>query len=484
MPNLYQLFPINEATLESGTELMERQKTFIHMGDLEDVIPENYILRKIDRSVDFAFFNRMVAGCYSSDSRGRPPVSPEKVLRLLLIAYFYDLSIRAVCREARMHAGYQWFCGFISASEVPEHSTISKLKNEHWAQLGASLWVETLNKVVDRCIEVGLVKGKLLATDGTSVRADASITSYELLQPSRTVEEFAAELETELSVVKEQTDGSNPSARLGVKEVLRQKIKNSTHRSTTDPDALLYRKAKGQETQPRYIGQDTIDLKSRVILATGMYSARTSSEQKAALEQLDRIHNRFDFEITTLCADKLYGSTAMLKEMEQRAVTLHAPLLAKEEPEALPVYQNEARKESLIQKRKEKIHAITLRNTQRQIQQTNAFARSQRLRIRIEHTFAEAKEHHGLRRSRYRTIAKQQEQANLTAMVQNLKRLVSFTGRSRPAAVAFAAFRTELYCARAFLRLITSIFKPVIQLNPVLNMRPGLFWLILQPDCR
>jgi len=451
---------------------MERQKAFMHMGDYEDVIPENYILRKIDRSVDFTFFNRLVTGCYSSDSRGRPPVSPEKVLRLLLIAYFYDLSIRAVCREARMHAGYQWFCGFGASSEVPDHSTISRLKNEHWAKLGAGLWVETLNKVVDRCIEVGLVSGKHLATDGTSVRADASITSYELLQPNRTVEEFAAELETELSV-KEQTDDSNFSARRGEKDFRGQKIKNSTHRSTTDPDALLYRKAKGQETQPRYIGQDTIDLKSRVILATGMYPARTSSEPKAALEQIDHIQDRFALEIKTLSADKLYGSTSMLKEMEQRAVTLHAPLLAKEDPEALPVYQRAARKESLIQKREEKIHAVTLRNTQRQVQKTKAFARSQRLRIRIEHTFAEAKEHHGLRRSRYRTISKQQEQANLTAMVQNLKRLVSFIGRSRPAALALTALKTNLYYFRAFLRPLIPIFQPEICQHHILKIKLG-----------
>lgn len=452
---------------------MERQTTFIHMGDLEDLLPENYILRRIDRSVDFSFFNRLVADCYSSDTRGRPPVSPEKVLRLLLIAYFYDLSIRAVCREARMHVGYQWFCGFISASEVPDHSTISRLKNEHWSQLGTGLWVETLNKVVDRCIEIGLVNGKHLATDGTSVRADASITSYELLQPSRTVEEFAAELETELSVVKEQTEDSNPSPRRGEKDFRGQKIKNSTHRSTTDPDALLYRKAKGQEAQPRYIGQDTIDLTSRVILATGMYTARTSSESKAALEHLDRIKDRFDLEIKTLSADKLYGSTSMLKAMEQRDVILHAPLLAGDEFEALPVYQRAARNESLIRKREEKIHAINLRNTQRQVQKTKAFALSQRLRIRIEHTFAEAKEHHGLRKSRYRTLSKQQEQVNLTAMVQNLKRLVSFIGRSRPAAVALAASRTELHRSQAFLRLFKSILHPVIRLYHVLKIKPG-----------
>jgi transposase len=452
---------------------MERQKTFIHMGDLEDVIPENYILRKIDRAVDFTFFNRLVSDCYSSDSRGRPPVAPEKVLRLLLIAYFYDLSIRAVCREARMHIGYQWFCGFTSSSEVPDHSTISRLKNEHWAQLGAGLWVETLNKVVDRCIEAGLVSGKHLATDGTSVRADASITSYEALTPGRTVEEFASEMETELSV-KEQADDSNTPGLRGEKDFRGQKLNNSTHRSTTDQDALLYRKAKGQEAHPRYIGQDTIDLKSRVILATGMYPARTSSETQAALHQLDLIQQRFRLEIKTLSADKLYGSTSMLRAMENRSVTLHAPLLAGEALEELPLYKRKTRKTTVFHKRSQKAHDIALRNSQRKLQKTKPFILSQRLRVRIEHIFAEAKEHHGLRRSRYRTLSKQQEQANLTAMVQNLKRLVSFSGRKKPAATAFVALKTNLYPCKALLRNLKLVFQPVFRQKLFMNMIPCL----------
>ncbi len=440
---------------------MDRQKTFMLMADYEDVIPKNYILRKIDQAVDLSFFNRLVADCYSSDTRGRPPVAPEKVFRLLLIAYFYNLSIRAVCREARMHQGYQWFCGFISASEVPEHSTISKLKNEHWARLGTSVWVETLNRVVERCIEVGLVSGKHLATDGTSVRANASITSYEPIQPGRTVAEFAAEMEAELALKSETGNPKPPSSPRSEKNFRGERLSNSTHRSTTDPDALLYRKAKGQEAHPRYIGQNTIDLKSRVILATGAFPAKSSSEPEAALEHLDLIRDRFELEVKTLSADKLYGSTSMLRKMQQRAITLHAPLLAGAEPESFPVYQRAARKASLIQKRKEKIHEITLRNSHRELQQTKAFALSQRLRIRIEHIFAEAKEHHGLRRSRYRTLPKQQEQANLTATVQNLKRLVSFIGRNRPAAVALAAVKTDLNLFKTLLGHLNPIFQPV-----------------------
>jgi hypothetical protein len=378
----------------------------------------------------------------------------------LLIAYLNDLSIRAVCKETRLHIGYQWFSGFLLPSEVPDHSTISKLKNEQWSKLGPALWVETLNKIVDRCIEVGLVSGKHLATDGTSVRADASITSYQAIYPKRTVEEFVAEVEAELSVENQEEEKSsgnnspnievanNPPAekekktehpdRRGEKDFHGQKITNETHRSTTDPDAILYRKAKGQEAHPRYIDQNTIDLKSRVVLAAGMYPARTSSETTAALQHLDLIQDRFGIDVKTISADALYGSTPMLRETDKRGVILHAPLLSEEKKEQLPVYKNKTKIPRLLEKRCQKASDINLRNRQREIQKTKAYAISQRLRIRIEHTFAEAKEHHGLRRSRYRTLCKQQEQANLTALVQNIKRLLSFTSRSKAKSMALA----------------------------------------------
>ena len=443
---------------------MDLQRSCFIMTDHEALVPKDYILRKINNAVEFSFFNRLVAPSYSDDPRGRTPTEPEKVLRLLLIAYLNDLSIRAVCKETRLHIGYQWFSGFLLPSEVPDHSTISKLKNEQWSKLGPALWVETLNKIVDRCIEVGLVSGKHLATDGTSVRADASITSYQAIYPKRTVEEFVAEVEAELSVEEQEEEKSsgsnstnievanNPPAekekkteqpdRRSEKDFHGQKITNQTHRSTTDPDALLYRKAKGQEAHPRYIDQNTIDLKSRVILAAGMYPARTSSETTAALQHLDLIQERFGIDVETISADTLYGSTSMARETDKRGVTLHAPLLADEKKEQLPVYKNKTKIPRLLEKRCKKASNINLRNRQREIQKTKAYTLSQRLRIRIEHTFAEAKEHHGLRRSRYRTLCKQQEQANLTALVQNLKRLVSFTSRSKAGAVSMAVNKT------------------------------------------
>ncbi|MEA3386048.1 MAG: transposase [Thermodesulfobacteriota bacterium] len=360
---------------------------------------------------------------------------------------------------------------------------------------------------MDRCIEIGLVSGKHLSTDGTSVKADASITSFEPIYPKRTIEEFAAEIEIELSgekqEVEEPSNNTPPAIRIfdkpssevksdksskrrGEKDFHGQKITNKFHRSTTDPDALLYRKAKGQEAHPRYIGQNTIDTKSRVILATGMYAARTSSETTAAIKHIDHIKDRFGLEVETLAADALYGSTTMLREMDKRDITLHAPLLAGEKKEQPPVYKRNTKDLNLFEKRCQKAKDISLRNQQRDIQKTHPYAISHRLRIRSEHIFAESKEHHGFRNSRYRGLEKQQEQANLTAVVQNLKRIVAFLGRNKAQKIALAKTKQQnisfiSYLSRFFSSLAYNVSLEVLliknlhsvcTISPLKNFKP------------
>ena len=76
-----------------------------------------------------------------------------------------------------MHLGMRWFCGMNLHDPVPDHSTLSKLKNERWAESG--LFQRLFDTVVLQCSEAGLVSGRHLSGDGTQVRADASMQSLE-----------------------------------------------------------------------------------------------------------------------------------------------------------------------------------------------------------------------------------------------------------------------------------------------------------------
>jgi transposase len=88
----------------------EQQRTgsLFYYFRLEDQIPNDHLLRLIDRHIDFSFVRERLRKHYSST--GRPSIDPEVLLRLLLIGYLYGItSERRLLEEVRMHLAYRWF---------------------------------------------------------------------------------------------------------------------------------------------------------------------------------------------------------------------------------------------------------------------------------------------------------------------------------------------------------------------------------------
>ena len=91
-------------------------------------MPENHLLRLIDRYVNLDFVREKLKPFYSDT--GRPSIDPERLLRILLIGYLYGVtSERKLIEELRMHLAWRWFTGLTFDQEVPHHSTFSK--NRH-----------------------------------------------------------------------------------------------------------------------------------------------------------------------------------------------------------------------------------------------------------------------------------------------------------------------------------------------------------------
>jgi transposase len=222
-----------------------RTESLFYYFRLEDQIPEDHLLRLIDRHVDLSFVRERVKSLYSST--GRPSIDPEVLLRLLLVGYLYGItSERRLLEEVRMHLAYRWFTRLDLNQEVPDHSTFSKNRHGRFRQSG--VFREVFEEIVQRCLEAGLVEGKNLATDGTLVAADASRGSriareqlQEAAQVSKTVKEYLSELEEK-----------NP-------------VSNAELVSTTDPDAILATKG-GGTAMMAYYDNYLIDTASRVIL--------------------------------------------------------------------------------------------------------------------------------------------------------------------------------------------------------------------------
>lgn len=405
------------------------EPSLFQMVDLEALVPPNHRLRKIDAVLDLSFVHEVVADCYAA-GKGRPGIDPELALRMMLLGVLYDLSDRELCDEIAMHAGFRWFCRLDFHDPVPDHSTLSRLRNERWAESG--VWERLRDEVLRQCAEIGMISGRHLSLDGTQVEANASMKSFRPVGP-QPVEEDPAEPERGGRRVQE------PQSR-GAWRAHGQKLSNETHRSTTDPDALLYRKGNSQGAKLSYLVHDLIDTKSRVILRRRASHATNVAEREVGLELLDEVLDEAGELCVTapeiLTADAGYGTSGFVADILERGITPHIPLQAGAEMEPLPTWQRRPFTLVEARSRQERLRHIEARNRTREAYRTRGYTVSRLLRIRSEHNFAEAKGLHGLRRTRRRGLPRQEAQMELSAAVQNLKRLVSFTGRRRREAAA------------------------------------------------
>ena len=176
-----------------------RGEALFYYFRLEDQVPENHLLRLIDKHISFEFVREQLKDSYSEN--GRPSIDPELLLRILLIGYLYGItSERRLVEELRMHLAWRWFTGLGFDQEIPHHSTFSK--NRHGRFQESKLFEELFEHIVRQCVEVGLVQGKHLSVDGSFVEANASKESrirreqlVEAAQVNHTVRQYLVELE-------------------------------------------------------------------------------------------------------------------------------------------------------------------------------------------------------------------------------------------------------------------------------------------------
>lgn len=427
------------------------QPQLFQVIDMDALVPERHILRRLDEAIDWSMIYPRVAPLYD-EQMGRRAADPELMVRLMLLSYLFNHSERNLYATLPMHAGYLWFCGLDFESvqnpqtadlRLPERTTLVKTRGL-WRENG--VFDDLMRHVVEQCITAGLVKPSVdAAVDGTQVRANVSIHSLEEIQlaPVESIDNYLARQAKEDQAGEkpskpDQKDPPAPGApgrksRLGEEAVHEnfhgKSFSNQTHRSSSDPDARLYKKSAGQEAHPRYLVHDLVDVRSGVILDRRASQASGTAEREVSLKQLQAIRFRHpSLSIRTLSADKAYGVNDYLLGLKRLGI-LPLVSLRNLTLEALPVYRRRTNDSVKQARREAKAGQIQICNEARQIQLHGGYRQLQKMRARCEHVFAEAKNVHGLGRARSRGLDRMQEQAVWTAIVQNLKRLCRFKAK-------------------------------------------------------
>jgi IS5 family transposase len=447
----------------------------------EVLVPQNHVLRRLHAALDLSFVRERVAPFYSEI--GRLSIDPEVVARMWILQHYYGFSEREVCDEVTMHAGFRWFCGLSFQDAVPDQSTLVKLRTEKWAASG--LWQALLEETVRACEAAGIARGKRVGIDGTQIDARAAIVSLEAIPPSLKVvegmvegyeptgdaatpapvalaapvgeatpaEAVAAEPLAAPHSPRPRTEGppseavgapgapvapalpvlsveagGNPrrSHRSGDPDWHGEHFSNATHRSTTDPEARLYRKSKGQQAKLRYLGHYMADLPSGVIYGAMATQATGTAEREAALAMVGSMKRK----PRQAAMDLGYRDSAFLAALLAEGVQPIVPL-GEEALEAEPTWQRRTNNAVQYQQRQQALAEARARNATRRAARGRQGVVAQRQRTRLEHLIGEGKEHHGLDRADGRGVERMDQQIKLTAVVQNLKRLLTALTRRR-----------------------------------------------------
>ena len=430
-----------------------RSESLFYYFRLEYQIPENHLLRLIDRYIKFDFIRAKLKDSYSDT--GRPSIDPELLLRILLIGYLYGItSERKLVEELRMHLAWRWFTGLGFDQEIPHHSTFSK--NRHGRFQESKLFEELFEQIVRQCVEVGLVQGKHLAVDGSFVEANAAKESRiprkqlgEAAQVHQTVRQYLQEVE-------EQNPVEEPAH-------------EQDQVSTTDPDSTYATKG-GTPARLGYYDNYLVDNDSCVIVGVQATAARMSQETVAAQDMLTRFTQWQGREPKSVAADTTYGNGEFLQWLADRNITPYMRTRDSIHRKNSPFFGPErftydpgnnryicpAGQPLNYGGRSHRNHAWTYIGTRtrcgacslrpqctsaafrclvihqneparqraRALVNTPEFAKAQRQRKKVEALFAELKNQIGLRRLRRLKFVR--EQFFLAATAQNIKRLVRF----------------------------------------------------------
>lgn len=309
-------------------------------------VPADHPLRPIREMTDTALWqlSRKFARLYAKT--GRPSIAPERLLRALLLQILYSVrSERLLMEQLEYNLLFRWFVGLSMDDRVWDVTVFTKNRDR---LLRGDVAEAFFQKVLDLARAERLLSDEHFTVDGTLIQAWAGQKSF---RPKDGTEPPPSD------------DPGNPTVNFHG-----EKRTNETHASTTDPDARLYKKAKGQEAKLCFLGHVMIENRHGLVVDGRLTTATGRAEREAAEAMVTRRRGR---RRVTVAGDRGFDDRRFVASMRRLNATPH-----------------------VAQKQRSAIDERTTRH--------EGYAISQRVRKRVEEVFGWLKTVGLLRQTRHR----------------------------------------------------------------------------------
>jgi transposase len=159
---------------------------------LEELVPADHLLRKIDKYINFSFIEEKVRPLYCQDN-GRPAIDPVVLFKMVFLGYFYGIrSERQLEREIQTNVAYRWFLGLGLTDRVPDHTTISWNRRTRFKD--TTIFQDIFDEIVLQAIQHRMVGGRVLVSDSTHVKANANKHKFTRQQVLQNTKAYIGEL--------------------------------------------------------------------------------------------------------------------------------------------------------------------------------------------------------------------------------------------------------------------------------------------------
>lgn len=411
---------------------------------IEELVPEDNLLRKVAKYVDFNFIYDLTKPYYSD--KGRPAIDPVVLFKIPIIKCLMGISsIRRTCEEIHLNIAYRWFMNLPFSEKVPDHSTYSKNYTQRF--LNTDIYQKIFENVLNQIIEHGLIDFTNINIDSTHLKASANKKKFveKVIEKEKSIfeKEMLDYINEERS--KDKDNPLPPSSGSGTKR---------TKESTTDSDAGWLNKGE-KEKNFSYNAHTSCD-KNGYILNTILKPSNIHDSQVFSEVYDSLIHNHKN-EIVTIAIDAGYHSGPLIKHITDNG---HLPLLPRKKamgkkmyelystltydetndvyvsPEGsfyrfisvnrqgYRIYRNESKRElriSIYQRYFDYVRELRLSDYGKEIY-------SQRKET-IERCFADFKERHFGRYTHYRGLNKVRDHTLLSFASMNMKKMANFLAK-------------------------------------------------------
>jgi transposase len=279
-----------------------QQHELFSYGSLEERVPANHPLRPVRTMVDEALkaldgrFNEI----YGED--GRKSIPPERLLRALLLQMLYTVrSERMLMEQLEYNLLFRWFVG-LSANEPVWHPTVFTKNRDRL--LDGAVAEEFFSLIVSQARRKRLLSDEHFTVDGTLVEAWAGQKSFQAKQEAAARKEPPAE-----------GGGSNPTVNFR-----KEKRRNQTHESLTDPSARLFKKSRGAEARLGYLGHVITENRNGLVVDTRLTLATGTAERDAAAAMIEQ---KPAGKRVTLGGDRGYDTAGFVATMRGLRATPH-----------------------------------------------------------------------------------------------------------------------------------------------------------------